>query len=389
MRCSPSWEGRGVGWGHPRNRVHSRISGPASLGDERKPPPVRWFPRTHPALSGTPPLEGKGFGRVGGSGRVRVIIRKKTSHERHDIGSDILRHQARNGWGSKVITRIANDLKAAFPDMKGFSPRNVKYMRYFAKHCPDGRFGQQPAAQLPWFHIVTLLTKAEPQDREWYAVCAATEGWSRLTLERNLESGLRHRQGAAITNFPLRLPQPDSALAHETLKDPYLFDFLGLADAAHEREIENALIRHITRFLIELGSGFAYVGRQFRLEVGGDEFFIDLLFYHTRLKCYVVIEIKGGKFKPEHIGQLNFYLTVVDAQIKAPDDKPTIGLLLCRKQNRMVAQYAVNGINKPIGIAEFDLLRNLPQPLADNLPRIEEIEAELTGRILPDEPETE
>ncbi len=326
---------------------------------------------------------------VAARNRAALAVNAELIRLYHDIGKDILERQARDGWGSKVITRVANDLKAAFPDIKGFSARNVKYMRYFAEHCPDGLFGQQPAAQLPWFHIVTLLTKAEQQEREWYASCAVAQGWSRLTLERNLENRLRQRQGAAITNFPMRLPTPDSALAHETLKDPYLFDFLGLADDAHEREIENALIRHITRFLIELGSGFAYVGRQFRLEVGGDEFFIDLLFYHTRLKCFVVIEIKGGKFKPEHIGQLNFYLTAVDAQIKAPDDKPSIGLLLCRKQNRLVAQYAVNGIEKPIGIAEFDLLRNLPQPLADNLPRIEDIEAELASEVLPDEPGAE
>jgi predicted nuclease of restriction endonuclease-like (RecB) superfamily len=204
-------------------------------------------------------------------------------------------------------------------------------------------------------------------------------------LERNLASRLRERQGAAITNFSLRLPPPQSALAQETLKDPYLFDFLGLADDAHERDIENALIRHITRFLIEMGSGFAYVGRQFRLEVGGDEFFIDLLFYHIRLKCYVVIEIKGGAFKPEHIGQLNFFLTAaMDAQVKAADDKPTIGLLLCRSKNSVVAQYAVNGIEKSIGIAEFDLLRNPPVPLAENLPSIEEIEAELSGDLAGD-----
>jgi len=322
-------------------------------------------------------------------GRAALTVNAELILLYHGIGQDILERQARDGWGSKVIPRVAADLKAAFPDMKGFSTRNIKYMRYFAQHCPEGQFGQQPAAQLPWFHIVALLTQAEPSEREWYATQAVAQGWSRLTLERNIESRLRQRHGKAITNFALRLPQPTSALAHETLKDPYLFDFLGLADDAHGREIENALIRHLTRFLIELGTGFAYVGRQFRLEVAGDEFFIDLLFYHTRLKCYIVIEIKGGKFKPEHIGQLNFYLTAVDAQVKAEDDNPSIGLLLCRKQNRLVAQYAVNGIAKPIGIAEFDLLRNLPTPLADNLPSIEQIEAELADESPPEEPNRE
>ena len=319
--------------------------------------------------------------------RAALAVNAELIQLYHRIGREILERQTNHGWGSKVIVRVADDLKAAFPDMKGFSPRNVKYMRYFAEHCPEGNFGQQAAAQLPWFHIVTLLTKAEPEQREWYALQCVSLGWSRLSLEQNLTSRLHARQGAAVSNFSLRLPPPHSALAQETLKDPYLFDFLGLANDAHEREIENALIRHITRFLIELGSGFAYVGRQFRLEVGGDEFFIDLLFYHTRLKCYVVIEIKGGAFKPAHIGQLNFYLSAIDAQVKAADDKPTIGLLLCRSKNSVVAQYAVNGIDKPIGIAEFDLLRKLPVPLADNLPTIEEIEAELAGDVL-DDPET-
>ncbi|MBY4898268.1 YhcG family protein [Cupriavidus sp. AU9028] len=313
--------------------------------------------------------------------RAALAVNAELVRLYHEIGRDILERQTRQRWGSKVIERVARDLKAAFPDMKGFSGSNLKYMRYFAEHCPDARFGQQAADQLPWFHIVTLLTKLPREQREWYAVEAVTHGWSRLALERHIQNRLHERQGGAISNFQLRLPAPDSALAHETLKDPYLFDFLGLADDAHERDIENALIRHITRFLLELGAGFAFVGRQFRLDVGGDEFFIDLLFYHTRLKCYVVVELKAGAFKPEHIGQLNFYLSVVDDQVRAPDDKPTIGLLLCRKQNRLVAQYAVNGIDKPIGVAEFQLLQNLQEPLAQNLPSIEEIEAELAGEM--------
>lgn len=295
------------------------------------------------------------------------------------IGRDILLRQQAQGWGAKVIDRLARDLKDAFPDMRGWSSSNLKYMRFFAQHCPDGKFGQQPADQLPWFHIVTLLTKLDSTDeREWYAVQIIQHGWSRTTLELNIKNRLRHRQGAAVSNFVARLPSPDSALAHETLKDPYLFDFLGLGNDAHEREIEDGLIRHITRFLLELGAGFAFVGRQFRLEVAGDEFFIDLLFYHTRLKCYVVVELKATAFKPEHAGQLNFYLAAVDAQIKAEDDKPTIGLLLCKQQNRLVAEYALSGIEKPIGVAEYQLLRDLPEPLERNLPSIAEIEAELS-----------
>lgn len=298
------------------------------------------------------------------------------------VGQEILARRAEQGWGAKVIERLARDLKDSFPDMRGWSASNLKYMRFFAEHCPDGKFGQQPADQLPWFHIVTLLTKlASPGERAWYAVQAVQLGWSRPTLELHIRNRLMERQGAAVTNFDARLPTPDSALAAETLKDPYLFDFLGLGDDAHERDIENGLIRHITRFLLELGSGFAFIGRQFRLEVAGDEFFIDLLFYHTRLKCYVVVELKATAFKPEHAGQLNFYLSAVDAQVKAPDDKPTIGLLLCKQQNRLVAEYALSGIEKPMGVAEYQLLRDLPASFERSLPSIEEIEAELADEI--------
>lgn len=287
-----------------------------------------------------------------------------------------------------MIDRLARDLKAAFPDIRGFSSRNLKYMAYFAEHCPEGHFGQQPAAQLPWFHVVTLLTKLEePQARAWYAGQAAQQGWSRATLEANIRDRLWQRQGAALTNFEARLPAPQSTLAQDTLKDPYLFDFLGLGNEAQEREIEAGLVKHITQFLLELGAGFAFVGRQYRLEVDGDEFFIDLLFYHTRLKCYVVVELKATAFQPEHAGQLNFYLAAVDAQVKSPDDKPTIGLLLCKQNRRLVAEYALSGIEKPIGVAEYQLLRDLPETLGRALPSIEQIEAEFAGDLLPEDEE--
>jgi len=296
------------------------------------------------------------------------------------IGRDILQRQSTQGWGSKVIERLARDLREAFPEMKGFSARNLKYMRAFAEAWPDAEFVQQPAAQLPWFHLCTLIDKLkDPALRLYYADLARTEGWSRVTLELNIRNRLHERQGQAVTNFDARLPAPHSELAQETLKDPYLFDFLGLGDEAHEREIENALVRHIIKFLLELGNGFAFVGRQFRLEVEGDEFFADLLFYHTRLKCYVVVELKATAFKPEHAGQLNFYLTTVDKQVKAPDDKPTIGLLLCKTKKRTVAEYALSGIDKPIGVAEYQLVRALPEPLVTSLPTVEELESELSA----------
>lgn len=224
-----------------------------------------------------------------------------------------------------------------------------------------------------------MLNRIKEQEaRLFYVQKAIAENWSRATLEAHIKNRLHERQGKAVTNFAARLPAPTSALAQETLKDPYLFDFLSLGEDAQEREIENALMQHITRFLLELGNGFAFVGRQYRLEVNGDEFFIDLLFYHTRLKCYVVVELKATAFKPEHAGQLNFYLAAVDAQIKTPDDHPTIGLLLCKTQNRLVAEYALSGIDKPIGIAEYELVRALPEPLVTNLPTVEQLENELS-----------
>lgn len=311
--------------------------------------------------------------------RAALAVNEELVRLYHQIGSEILERQSRQGWGAKVIDRLSSDLREAFPEMKGFSSRNLKYMKYFAELCPSGLIGQQPAAQLPWFHIVTLLTKVTVDaEREWYATQAIQHGWSRSTLDVHIKNQLHLRQGRAITNFDVRLPAPHAELAAAALKDPYLFDFLGLGDEALERDIENALIRHLTRFLLELGAGFAFVGRQFRLEVGGDEFFIDLLFYHVRLKCYVVVELKGVAFKPEHAGQLNFYLAAVDRQVKAPDDKPTIGLLLCKTKNEVVAEYALSDINKPIGVAEYQLVRALPEPLDRSLPSIEELEAELS-----------
>lgn len=295
------------------------------------------------------------------------------------IGRDILQRQAAQGWGSKVIDRLGRDLREAFPEMKGFSRANLLYMRAFAEAWTDFEIVQQSVGQLPWGHNVLLLNRIKEQEaRLFYVQKAIAENWSRATLEVHIKNRLHERQGKAVTNFAARLPASTSALVQETLKDPYLFDFLSLGEDAQEREIENALVQHITRFLLELGNGFAFVGRQYRLEVNGDEFFIDLLFYHTRLKCYVVVELKATAFKPEHAGQLNFYLAAVDAQIKAPDDHPTIGLLLCKTQNRLVAEYALSGIDKPIGIAEYELVRALPEPLVTNLPTVEELENELS-----------
>jgi predicted nuclease of restriction endonuclease-like (RecB) superfamily len=296
------------------------------------------------------------------------------------IGRDILARQAEQGWGAKVIERLAEDLRAAFPDVKGFSRANLMYMRAFAEAWPDAEIVQQAVGQLPWGHNLVLLSRLkDPEQRLAYARSAITHGWSRNVLNIHIETRLLERTGAAITNFDLSLPKPLSDLARESLKDPYRLDFLGLSREAGEREIENALVKHVTEFLLELGAGFAFVGRQVLLDVAGDEFFIDLLFYHLKLRCYVVIELKGGKFKPEHLGQLSFYLAAVDAQIKHPQDAPTIGLLLCKSKNKVVAEYALRNNTQPLGVAEYQLLDSLPAELQTSLPSIEQIERELAG----------
>jgi len=294
------------------------------------------------------------------------------------IGRDILARQAEQGWGAKVIERLAHDLRTAFPEMKGFSRANLMYMRAFAEAWPDGEIVQQAVGHLPWGHNLVLLTRLkDPQQRLAYAQSAIENGWSRNVLNIHIETRLLERTGKAVTNFELSLPKPQSDLAHESLKDPYRLDFLGLGKEAAERDIENALVKHVTEFLLELGAGFAFVGRQVMLDVGGDEFFIDLLFYHLKLRCYVVIELKAGKFKPEHLGQLGFYLTAVDRQVKSEQDNPTIGLLLCKSKNKVVAEYALGDKTQPMGIAEYKLLESLPAELQTSLPSIEQIEREL------------
>ena len=304
------------------------------------------------------------------------------------LGKDILTRQSEQGWGAKVIERLSRDLRTAFPEMKGFSRANLLYMRAFADAWPDSAIVQQAVGQLPWGHNILLLTRLKtPEWRLAYAQKAIESGWSRNVLNLHIETKRLEREGKALTNFELRLPQPQSDLARESLKDPYRLDFLGLGKEADERAIESALVQHITNFLIELGAGFAYVGRQVPLEVGGDDFFIDLLFYHLRLRCYLVVELKAGPFKPEHTGKLGFYLSAVDAQIKHLDDQPTIGLLLCKSKNNIVAEYALRDTTKPMGIAEYQLLQSLPEPLQTNLPSIEEIEAELAGDNLKEFPD--
>jgi len=297
------------------------------------------------------------------------------------IGQDILQRQAEQGWGAKVIERLSHDLRIAFPEMKGFSRANLMYMRAFAEAWPDQTIVQQAVGQLPWGHNLVLLSKLKNQElRLLYAQRAVEHGWSRSVLEMQIETKRIEREGKAVTNFTERLPAPDTDLAQQSFKDPYLFDFLHLGNEAHEREIEAALVQHITQFLLELGAGFAFVGRQVHLEVGGDDFFVDLLFYHLKLRCYVVIELKADKFKPEHLGQLSFYLTAIDQQVKAEQDNPTIGLLLCKSKNEVVAEYALRDKNQPLGVAQYQLLESLPEELQTSLPSIEQIEQGLKDK---------
>jgi len=290
------------------------------------------------------------------------------------IGNRILAAQKLEGWGTKVVDRLSADLRSEFPDMTGLSARNLKYMRAFAEAWPEGPIVQAPLAQLTWYHNLTLIEKLSASDlRVWYARQAVEFGWSRNVLVHQIESKLFERQGKPVTNFSRALPAPQSDLAHQLLKDPYNFEFLTLQQDAEERELETGLITHVRKFLLELGAGFAFVGNQYHLEVGDEDFYIDLLFYHLKLRCYVVIELKTGKFKPEYAGKLNFYLAVVDDLLRHKDDAPTIGLILCKDKNQVVAEYALRGMTQPMGISAYQI-SDIPK---GSLPTIEEIEQEL------------
>lgn len=299
-----------------------------------------------------------------------------------DIGRAILERQQQQGWGAKVIDRLSHDLTTAFPDMNGLSPRNLLFMRSFAEAYPDPAIVKQLVSQIPWGHIIRILQKVKnPDDRLWYARKTIENGWSRNILAMQIEARAHQRQGKAINNFALTLPPSDSDLATQVFKDPYLFDFLGTADPRREREVEQGLVDHIQHFLLELGAGFAFVGRQVHLEVGDEDFYLDLLFYHLKLRCYVVVELKAVPFDPGFVGKLNLYLSAVDDLLRHPDDQPTIGLLLCKSKKQLIVEYALRGFSKPMSVAEWEtqLTETLPEELKGSLPSVEEIEAELGG----------
>jgi predicted nuclease of restriction endonuclease-like (RecB) superfamily len=332
-----------------------------------------------------------------------------------DIGRLIHQRQQLEGWGTGVIPRLAADLKNELPEVKGFSERNIGYMIRFAHEYGASPILQQPVAKLPgsstksekvpqpvaqmapndlstnlqqlvakipWGHNIMLMEKVkELSARLWYMQQTIEQGWSRDTLGQMIKNRAHKRQGEAVTNFQQSLPSPQSDLARQLLKDPYIFDFLTIEEPFHERELETGLVRHLERFLLELGQGFAFVGRQYRLEVSDKEFYIDLLFYHLGLRCFVVIELKKGDFKPEYAGKMNFYCSVVDDKLRHETDQLTIGLILCQTKDRILAEYALRDINKPIGVSDYELTRALPERLKSALPTIEEIEAELQSEV--------
>jgi predicted nuclease of restriction endonuclease-like (RecB) superfamily len=329
------------------------------------------------------------------------------------IGQVIDERQLQEGYGTAVIPRLARDLHNELPEEKGFSERNIKRMLAFYRLYPDAALDAelvpQPVAQLaaqplaqpdavadlplavagvpaalllavPWGHHAVLMEKVKDAAvRRWYMQGVLENGWSRDLLLNQIQAASHQRAGQAASNFSLRLPSPDSALVQQTLKDPYLFDFLTLDEPFHERELETGLIAHLEKFLLELGQGFAFVGRQYHVDLGEQDFYIDLLFYHLKLRCYVVIDLKRGAFKPEYAGKMSFYCSVVNDRLRHGDDKPTIGLILCQQHNRVLAEYTLRGMDNPIGVSSYELTRALPAELQTSLPSIEQIERELGG----------
>lgn len=296
-----------------------------------------------------------------------------------DLAERIVEKQQATAWGDGFLLQMSRDLQAEFPDMKGFSKRNLELIRQWYRFWSEQpAIAKQLVAQIPWGHNLVIISKIKNiEEAAFYVQKTMQNNWSRVVLTHQIENNLYQRQGKAISNFQATLPALQSDLAIETLKDPYLFDFLSLTEKYNEKELETALVDHVTRFLLELGAGFSYLGRQYKLEVSGDEFFIDLLFYHVKLHCYVVVELKTVKFKPEFAGQLNFYVSAVDGVLKSESDNATIGILICKSKNDTVVEYALKDIHKPIGVSEYVITQNLPDEFKSSLPSIAEIEAEL------------
>ena len=294
------------------------------------------------------------------------------------IGSRILVTQEEEGWGNKVIPKLAKDLKREFPDMTGFSARNLGYMKRFAEAWPDESNLQQLAAKIPWFHNCVLLQKVKsPEARQWYIQKTVENGWSRSVLTMQIETDLYQRQGGAVTNFERTLPKPQSDLAKQMLKDPYSFQFLTISDEAAERELERGLVERIRDFLLELGTGFAFVGSQHYLNIGGEDFYLDLLFYHLELRCFIIIDLKMGDFKAEYTGKMNLYVSAVDDMLRKEGDNPTIGMVLCKSKNKTIAEYALRNVSTPIAVSTH----KLPKKLQESLPTPEQLEMEMDAAM--------
>lgn len=314
--------------------------------------------------------------------KAAISVNKELIQLYWEIGISVFEKQKKEGWGAKTIEKLAKDLKSSFPDMRGLSFRNLKYMVMFSKEYPDFLIGQQAVAQIPWGHNILLLQKVKStEEKLWYAKQVIEHGWSRSVLWHWIDSCLYKRHGKSVNNFRHTLPPLQSDLVEQTLRDPYNFEFLTLRSKYEEKELENGLIDHIQKFLVELGSGFAFVGRQYHLEVEKTDYYLDLLFYHLKLRCYCVIELKAKEFDPRDVGQVNFYLSAVDDILRHPDDNPTIGIILCKTKNKVKAEYALRNLSSPIGVSKYELkiLESLPKKLKGSLPTIEEIEQELGG----------
>ena len=311
--------------------------------------------------------------------RATVSVNRELLVLYHSIGEVINEHKT---WGNKFVENLAADIKMSFPDATGYSVRNLKYMAKFALRFPEKEIVQAALAQITWYHHIALMDKVKNADEHiWYAEQVAKNGWSRNVLVHQIESGLYQRQVLAekVSNFESRLPSPQSELAVQTMKDPYIFDFIPFKEDMIERDIEQALVKDVTKLLLELGTGFAFLGNQYHLNVGGDDFYIDLLFYNLNLRCYVVIELKTGEFKPEYAGQLNFYLSAVDGILKKEQDNSSIGLLLCKSKNDLVAEYSLKDMSKPIGVSAYQITSNLPEELERQLPSVEDIQKRIKG----------
>ncbi|MBD2233686.1 PDDEXK nuclease domain-containing protein [Phormidium tenue] len=314
--------------------------------------------------------------------KAALAVNQELIHLYWQIGNEILTRQQDQGWGGKVIERLAKDLKREFPDISGFSQTNLKYMRAFAEAYSEEEIGQRSVGQLPWRHNIALLTKLkEQQARLWYAHKAVENGWSRDILVMQIESDLFARLGGAVTNFERVLPAPQSDLAQQLVKDPYNFDFLTLAEEAQERDLERGLVDHIRDFLLELGMGFSFLGSQYPLVVSGKEYRLDILFYHVKLHCYVVVDLKMREFEPQHSGQMSFYVAAVDNLLRGDRDDPTIGIILCRSKDKTIVEYALQGTQQPIGVSTFQTQGELPPDIQSSLPTVEQFELELNTAI--------